>query len=100
MTIAQVLSLENNSFALKGAVTFYTAPALCAELQQLLPKTESVTVELNQITQCDSASIVVLLQILRQATHNEQKIQFLNIPPKMQVLIELYDLTTVFNNKQ
>ncbi|MSP53395.1 MAG: STAS domain-containing protein, partial [Gammaproteobacteria bacterium] len=82
-----------------GDITFYNAPTLCAQLLQMLPKDQAIMVDLKQVTKCDSASIVVLLQIIRFVTKYQQTVKFVNMPKNMRVLSELYDLNSLFKIK-
>lgn len=93
------LELIDNTVALRGAITFYNAPALCAQLLQILPKDKSFTIDLQHVTTCDSASMVVLLQIVRFATQYQQAVSFVSMPTNMRVLSELYDLNPIFHLK-
>jgi len=93
------LELIDNTVALKGEITFYNAPALCAQLLQILPKDKSFIVDLKHITTCDSASMVVLLQIVGFATEHQQKVKFASMPKSMRVLSELYALNPIFRLK-
>jgi ABC-type transporter Mla MlaB component len=88
-----------NTVSLNGAITFYNAPELCARLLQILPKDQALTVDLKHVTKCDSASIVVLLQIIRFATQHQQTVKFVDMPKAMRVLSDLYDLNTLFKIK-
>ena len=92
----QNVTINDNTVAIAGAMTFYNAPALCTHLLEILPKEHESTVDLKQVTECDSASIVVLLQIVRFAVQHKQTIKFINMPKAMQILSELYDLAPIF----
>ena len=93
---SECVSLSDNVIAINGSMTFYNAPALCTQLLEILPKEQASTVDLKQVTECDSASIVVLLQIVRFAAQHQQVIKFVNMPKAMQILSELYDLVPIF----
>lgn len=93
------VSIVDNAVSLSGDITFYNAPTLCAQLLQMLPKDQAIMVDLKQVTKCDSASIVVLLQIIRFVTKYQQTVKFVNMPKNMRVLSELYDLNSLFKIK-
>ena len=93
------VSIVDNAVSLNGDITFYNAPTLCAQLLQMLPKDQAIMVDLKQVTKCDSASIVVLLQIIRFVTKYQQTVKFVNMPKNMRVLSELYDLNSLFKIK-
>jgi anti-anti-sigma factor len=92
----QNVTLIDNTIAITGSMTFYNAPALCTQLLEILPKERTSIVDLKQVTECDSASIVVLLQIVRFAAQHQQVIKFVNMPKAMLILSELYDLAPIF----
>lgn len=97
--ITENLELIDNTVALKGEITFYTAPELCIQLLRILPKDQTFMIDLKHVTACDSASMVVLLQIVRFATQHQQTVNFVSMPKSMRVLSELYDLNPIFHLK-
>ena len=98
MSSDNVVMLDN-TVSLKGEITFYNAPAICAQLLSMLPTDQPIIVNLQQVAKCDSASIVVLLQIIRFVNQHQQTVQFVDMPKPMRVLSELYDLNPIFKLK-
>jgi phospholipid transport system transporter-binding protein len=81
-----------------GPLTFDTVPALLAGSGGWFAAAGGVTVDLQQVTQADSAGLALLLEWLRRARRAGCALAFVNIPPQMQVLIRVNGLTGVLQN--
>jgi ABC-type transporter Mla MlaB component len=84
-----------NQAVFSGALSFYTVGPLCAQIHQLTDFTQPFTVNLAQVTEADSAGILVLLALLKRAREHQQRVNFKNIPDKMKTLMRLYDLEKI-----
>ena len=84
-----------NLAVFSGALNFYTVTPLCQKIYALTDFTKPMVVNLADVTQADSAGILVLLALLKQAKSYHQEINFNNIPEKMKTLIRLYDLEKI-----
>ena len=94
MEQATLSTQENGVLNVDGEITFYNAATLCSQLKTFMPQdVKQVTVELANLSHCDSASLVFLITLLRQAKKHSQAVTFLNIPQAMQALIKLYNLS-------
>lgn len=84
---------DNGCLFVDGEITFYNATQLCSQLQKVVPSSgKQLTIELAKLTNCDSASLVFLIMLLRHAETQAQTVKFLHIPKNMQALIGLYNL--------
>ena len=56
---------------------------------------EKLTVDLAQVEAVDSSAVSVLLQWSRLATENDVQLSFINLPPNLRSLADLYDVADV-----
>ncbi len=84
--------VKGNRIELPSEVTFYDAAPLCKSVPHIFPQTDSVVVDLASVKHADSAAIVVLLSLLREAKKQNKKIVFENTPSELEILIKLYQL--------
>jgi ABC-type transporter Mla MlaB component len=84
--------VEGNRISLPSEVTFYDAAPLCKSVPIIFPHADSVVIDLASVKHADSAAIVVLLSLLREAKKRNKKIVFENTPSELAILINLYRL--------
>ena len=60
----------------------------------------ALTIDLQQVTQADSAGLALLIEWLRQARKANVSLSFSNIPPQMLVLIRVNGLQDTLINGQ
>jgi ABC-type transporter Mla MlaB component len=85
----------DNTLVLTGVLTFYTIGPVCATIAEHCAVLDTIVVDLAGVGESDSASLVVLLSILRYASAHHKTVRFTNIPKKIITLIKLYDLQTI-----
>ena len=82
---------------LTGPLTVYTVLKWIAEGQQWInTAAEECVIDLADVSSIDSAGIALLLSWKRYAAQQKKKLLLINRPAKLQSMLELYGLNTVF----
>ena len=79
--------------ALEGALSFETLPAVLAESVEYAGRTDlpdRLTIDFSAITGVDSSAVALLLEWRRQAQARGKRLDFVNLPPNLLALAELY----------
>ena len=79
--------------ALTGALSFETIPAVLEQSAQYAARTDlpdRLTIDFAGITGVDSAAVALLLEWRRQAAQRAKRLEFVNLPPNLLALAELY----------
>ncbi|WP_043112630.1 STAS domain-containing protein [Solimonas flava] len=80
------------SAALSGALSFSTAEGWFARADELAA---AGTIDLANVTQCDSAGAALLLELRRRALSKGQTLAFINATPQLRGLITFFGLQNV-----
>lgn len=86
------LKPQADGFALSGSVVFETVSVM---VDRFPADAESVSIDLKQITQADSAALALFLAWKRQAKNSGTQLQFTNWPENLLSLVRLYSLEPV-----
>jgi phospholipid transport system transporter-binding protein len=81
---------------LRGPVTINNVVPLLAQGNGLFTAPE-VTVDLEGITEVDSAAVSLLLEWRREAGRHGRRIQFVNLPGNLTSLAKLYGVTEMLS---
>ncbi|GKS68383.1 phospholipid transport system transporter-binding protein [Nitrosomonas sp. PY1] len=84
--------LENQKIIVQGAATVDNIAALTKQGFPLLNGT-NCTVDLSQVTEVDSTILSMFLEWLRASHRANCQIKFINMPPNVVSLIQLYGVT-------
>jgi phospholipid transport system transporter-binding protein len=79
--------------ALEGALSFETLPAVLAQSDEYAARTdlpERLTIDFSAITGVDSSAVALLLEWRRQAQARGKTLDFINLPPNLLALAQLY----------
>ncbi len=79
--------------ALEGALSFETLPTVLAQSVEYAARTdlpERLTIDFSAITGVDSSAVALLLEWRRQAQARGKRLDFVNLPPNLLALAELY----------
>ncbi len=87
---------QEGVITLKGNLDFTTAQALVPQGCQWLAKTRSVTFDLSQIDNADSAGVALLIAWWRFAKQHAVKIYFKNPPAALNALLAVTNIDHVF----
>jgi phospholipid transport system transporter-binding protein len=89
VTVAQ----SGDVFALQGALSFETVPAVLADSDQYAARTDlpdRLTIDFAQVSHVDSAAVALLLEWLRRAKARGKTLAFVNLPANLLALARLY----------
>ena len=76
-----------------GALSFQTIPEVLAQSEQYAARTDlpdRLTIDFTGITGVDSSAVALLLEWRRQAAQRGKRLEFINLPPNLLALAELY----------
>ena len=82
---------EGDTLHLEGPVTMDTVPALLIEARSAC-RDGATRVDFTNVTEADSAAIALALELKRDAAERQVALAFLNLPPGLHKLVELYDV--------
>ncbi len=77
--MSQVTVENANSWLLSGELNFTTVKNLLTELTRKITKSKELTIDLSEVTNTDSAGLVLLIELLRL----NPAITFCNIPDRV-----------------
>ena len=84
-----MIACDGGRCNVQGPITLDNVVALLAEGNSQFTAAE-VTVDLAAVTDVDSAALSLLLEWRREAGRNGRAIRYLNLPPNLTSLAELY----------
>ena len=79
--------------ALAGAISFETMPEVLQESARYTARTDlpdRLTIDFSAITGVDSSAVALLLEWRRQALERGKRLEYVNLPPNLMALAELY----------
>ncbi len=72
---------ENIYIKMDGALSIYDVTALRTEILACLQKeSEPLVLDMENVSECDTAAVQFLYSVSKTAAHNEKKLRFDNIP--------------------
>ncbi len=92
---AEIIQQSQQKYLVSGVVDFLTAPELMQRAAAFIKSgkqstIESITVDLSQITDCNSAGLSLMLEMSREAQANNIKLQFENLPETLLTIAKAY----------
>lgn len=78
---------------LEGALSFETLPSVLAESAQFTARTDlpdRLVIDFSGITDIDSSAVALLLEWRREALARKKTLEFVNLPPNLLALAQLY----------
>ena len=91
----------NEVLALTGALSFETLPGVLEQSAQYAARTDlpdRLTIDFAAITGVDSSAVALLLEWRRQAAERAKRLEFVNLPPNLLALAELYGVADLIQN--
>lgn len=83
LTSQSVVLDEKNALFLSGPIVKETVVSLLAQVKPFFSKLQTLHIDLSRATQCDSASLALLLELMRLAKQKNLSISFTNAPKQM-----------------
>ena len=84
--------------ALSGPLTFDSVPDIYSTSRSWFSAGTSMTIDLHQVAQADSAGLALLIEWLRWARKAGSSLTYTNIPPQMLELIRVNGLQDTLLN--
>ncbi|CAN5445800.1 hypothetical protein BH10PSE19_BH10PSE19_03230 [soil metagenome] len=75
--------VNNNVLLLSGKLSCHTVVKLCRQGKQLIKGRSALTVDLASVSFCDSAGLVLLIELSRNAKQQNQTIRYINVPQQL-----------------
>ncbi len=88
---------DNRRWTYAGALTFKNAGAVL-ELARRMALPTRGEVDLTDVDAIDSAAVAVLVALKRRAAEEKAPLQFVNIPPALVALADLYGVDQILVN--
>lgn len=82
-------------YRVAGELTFETVPEIWQRHGSLAGGDDTVVVDLTDVTRADSAGLVLLIEWLRAAQHQNRPIVFRNIPGPLLAIARVSNLDTL-----
>lgn len=97
--MAQISHQQDGVIDISGDLTFATVTPLCHAIPDYFANTHDVTVDLSAVKNCDSASLVLLISIIRFLDARNKTVTFTRLPKSIVTLIKLYNLQQLITIK-
>ena len=101
MNLFQIEQKNEQSFEISGALTFKSIDKAALKLcrQKLQFSQQSIVIDLQQVSNADSAGLALVIEWIKQAEQQQTRLYFQNIPQQLLALAKLsgfeHRLTTV-----
>ena len=90
---ASELEIHDGVLKIQGELSFETIPAVLAETTEFAARPdlpERITIDFGAITGVDSSAVALLLEWRRQALARGKSLSYVNLPPNLLALAQLY----------
>lgn len=95
MQLSSLEMVSDSCIKVHGEMTFATILSLLKQSKPLLDSYQWLTFDLSAVTQTDSAGLALLIEWLRIAQHNKQRVQFTHLPKQLIQIAKVCDLETI-----
>jgi len=88
--------------SLTGALSFETIPSVLAQSAEYAARgdlPDCLTIDFSEITGVDSSAVALLLEWRRQAAQRGKRLEFVNLPPNLVALAELYGVADLIQKQ-
>lgn len=92
MSSANLEALGNGRFRVSGVLDAATTPALLKEGLDRFAQEQSIDVDFAPVTESDSAGLALLIEWMRAARRQRQKLRFSNVPPQVAALARISEV--------
>lgn len=90
-----VATQAGGGYRVAGELTFETVPEIWQHHGRLAGDGDTVVVDLTDVTRADSAGLVLLVEWLRAAQHQNRQVVFRNIPGPLLAIARVSNLDTL-----
>lgn len=96
MLTAKLVQQGSGRYAVQGDMSFATASELLAQSRALFVGQDAIDIDLSGVSHADSAGLALLIEWLRGAKLNNQKIKYLSMPMQLKALAEISEIDGLF----
>lgn len=95
---ADIVQQNQREYIISGAVDFSTAPDLVKRLLNFFKSYErgqlesTITVDLSQLTDCNSAGLAMMLEMVKDAKVYGIECYFDNLPDSLRIIAKVYGI--------
>ena len=92
MTTASLEALGNGRFRVSGVLDASTTAAVLSASQERFANEKSIDVDFSSVTESDSAGLALLIEWMRAARRQHQKLRFANVPQQVAALARISEV--------
>jgi len=92
VTQSSLEALGNGRFRVSGVLDAGTTPALLSESRERFAAEKTIDVDFAPVTESDSAGLALLIEWMRIARRQGQKLRFSNVPPQVAALARISEV--------
>lgn len=97
MNHPQWQELSPTQYALSGSLDRDSIPSIWAEFKQWPFQQDTMQINLTNVERIDSATLALLIQLIKKAKENQCKLLFNDLPEQLNVLIEISNVTSMMS---
>ncbi len=99
---AEITKQSEQKYIVSGTVNFSTVPDLLNQANTMfstLPATEnkSIVIDFSKVTECNSAALAWVLELVKSARLKNLELQFENLPTTLQTIAKAYGVEEEIN---
>lgn len=99
---AEITQQSQQKYLVSGTVNFSTVPDLLTQANTMfstLPATEnkSIVIDFSQVTECNSAALAWMLELVKSSRLKNLEVQFENLPTTLQTIAKAYGVEEEIN---
>ena len=99
MSAVRFENKNDNVYRIIGELNMATVPQLQQDMSGIFKKnTDTLAIDLAEVSRSDSAGLALLLEWLSQAKHHNTSITFQNLPEQMQAIIKVSGLDELISS--
>jgi phospholipid transport system transporter-binding protein len=89
---ANIEALGDGRFRVSGVLDASSTPALLAAAEERFANEKSIEVDFAPVTESDSAGLALLIEWMRIARRQHQKLRFANVPAQVSALARISEV--------
>jgi phospholipid transport system transporter-binding protein len=97
---AKIQRQDTRSYGVHGAMTFDSVTDLWRQSAEMFADQTVLQIDLAQVTHTDSAGLALLVEWLREASRQDARVEFLNLPAQLLALAGAANFEQVLAGKQ
>ncbi|MFC1664300.1 lipid asymmetry maintenance protein MlaB [Pseudomonadota bacterium] len=91
----QLSSRDEGDYQLSGELTFDTVTSLYQRSDEIVAVNKLIDIDLRDVSRVDSAGLVLLVEWVRRATLQDQRLQFTGMSAQLEALVRINGLQDV-----